>query len=158
MRNPKEFTASWALTHEKCEGPALKHAESAKSAHCARDDDRPSNVINDEEAGRERGSSSSNWGHHNRDSNKSSRCTTYRTKVTKTDSQTCFSLRPLPSCSRDCKPNNTKEKTIEMHCVKDSNAAEKLAERVDKGANPDLSQKPVSRTMKMDVPISCRAG
>ena len=155
LRNPKEFAASWALTTDKCEGPAMKYAESAKRAHCSRDTSRPSNFINDEEAGRER--SPSSWGHHKEESKKSPHCTTHRTKVKRTGTHTCFSLRPVPTCSQDCRAVRTKEKDIEMHCVKNNNAAEKLADRIEKGANPDLSQKSVSKMETMEVPVSCRA-
>ena len=155
LKNLKEFVATWALTDEKCEGPSLENAGKAKRAHCTYDDNRPSNVISYGESGRERSSSTS--GHHDEESNKSSRCTTHRTKVIHGDTDTCFSLRPLPACSKGCESSNTKEKNVDLHCVKNSEASEKLAERIRQGANPDLSEKSVTKSMKMSVPVSCKS-
>lgn len=50
-----------------------------------------------------------------------------------------------------------KSKAIQFHCVAKNSASEKVAQRIEKGANPDLTQKSVSKTVNQQLPISCKA-
>ncbi|XP_001607388.1 vitellogenin [Nasonia vitripennis] len=155
LQKSEEFSATYALTSEgQCEGPAVQQAEKAKSSQCTFESTRPGNVISDAEAGR---TSQSGRGSDDDDSRESRRCMTHRTKVVMKNNQICFSLRPLPSCSSSCRPEETKSRAVQFHCVARSSASEKVAERVEKGANPDLTQKSVTYTESYQLPISCRA-
>lgn len=156
LQKPEEFSATYALTTEgKCQGPAVEQAEKAKNSQCTFETAKPGNVISDYEAGRTSESGRNN--NDDDDSRESRRCMTHRTKVVMKDNQICFSLRPLPSCSSRCRSEETKSRDVQFHCVARSTASEKVAERVEKGANPDLTQKSVSYTKSYQLPISCKA-
>nr|AUG84084.1 vitellogenin [Polyrhachis vicina] len=77
----------------------------------------------------------------------------YRTKIEERDSEICFSTRPIPACEYNT-PTKTKFKTYEFFC-KPRSQAEQLKRRVEQGANPDFSQKPVSHKKTYEVPLSC---
>jgi len=63
--NPEEFVATYALTEENCQGPALKNIKRAEQAECKELSERYhlTNVISDREAGRT-SAESKNWGYH----------------------------------------------------------------------------------------------
>ncbi|XP_011500236.1 PREDICTED: vitellogenin-like [Ceratosolen solmsi marchali] len=154
LRKADEFAATYALLKDKyCDDSVRQKAEKTKSSKCHYQSTRLGNVISEQEAGRE------TQRNDNRDdsSNEESRCMSHRTKIIKTENEICFSLRPVPSCSSSCRPKNVKTKNIQFHCVNKSSAAEKVAQRIEKGANPDLSQKSVSKVEEFNIPISCKA-
>jgi len=62
MRKPEEFAATYALTQESCEGPALENKQKAEQAECEAPQFFHSNVINDREAGRS--TEGESWGYH----------------------------------------------------------------------------------------------
>lgn len=142
----------------------MKNAKEAKEAGCIRNAVRPSNVISDREAGRSK-NGKNNWGFHNDknsdDKNQDARhrphCITKRTKVIEEDDQICFSLRPVPACTSNCKPVYTKSKVMPFHCMPKGEAAQQLADRIKQGANPDLSQKEMSKKTSFEMPVHCQA-
>ncbi|XP_052133236.1 vitellogenin-1-like, partial [Frankliniella occidentalis] len=69
----------------------------------------------------------------------------------------CFSLRPQPACNAHCQPTQKVEKKIDFHCVSDSSASRHWAQMIKKGANPDFSQKGANKSLKVNIPESCRA-
>ncbi|KAJ8672570.1 hypothetical protein QAD02_003829 [Eretmocerus hayati] len=153
LQRPEEFAATYALTSdEKCEGPARQNAEKARKSKCSPRMIKPGNVISEKEAGRKSDDKDS----REDDEDQEKRCTRHRTMVKKSTDEICFSLRPVPKCSSKCSPSSTKPKNIQFYCVSRSSASEKIAERIENGANPDLSQKKVSKTENLEVPVSCK--
>ncbi|XP_036147441.1 uncharacterized protein LOC105839512 [Monomorium pharaonis] len=61
---PEEFAATYALTEDNCEGPALQNKQKAEQSTCIPRTYRPSDVINDVEAGRSPITKGSGWGYH----------------------------------------------------------------------------------------------
>jgi hypothetical protein len=81
----------------------------------------------------------------------------YRTRVEEKQNETCFSIRPLPQCDQDSKPVGTKVKTYAFYCTEKNQESAQLLDRIQQGANPDLSRKPVSKTETYTVPVACQA-
>ncbi|XP_077269198.1 vitellogenin-1-like [Temnothorax americanus] len=52
VTKPEEFAATYALTEENCQGPALQNKQKAEQSTCISRLPRPSDVISDREAGR----------------------------------------------------------------------------------------------------------
>ncbi|XP_011879025.1 PREDICTED: vitellogenin-1-like [Vollenhovia emeryi] len=52
LTKPEEFAATYALTQENCQGPALENKQKAEQSTCIPRSDQPSDVISDIEAGR----------------------------------------------------------------------------------------------------------
>ncbi|KAJ8680081.1 hypothetical protein QAD02_015868 [Eretmocerus hayati] len=154
LQKPDEFAATYALVNDdQCSGPARKLAEDAKSSECTYTRIQPGNVVSDEEAGRKNKNDSKEEAQK---AENEQRCTIHRTKTIFTDHEICFSLRPLPACSSKCKPKDMKRKAIQFHCVPRNSASEKVAQRIEDGANPDLTQKDLSKTVDMSIPLGCK--
>ncbi|KMQ94517.1 vitellogenin precursor [Lasius niger] len=81
----------------------------------------------------------------------------YRTRVDEKHNEICFSIRPLPQCDQNSEPVETKVKTYAFYCTEKNQVSAQLLERIQQGANPDLSQKPVSKTETYTVPVACQA-
>ena len=107
-------------------------------------------MINERDTGRE------NQQSDEPNSGENKHCTHHRTKVLRAENEICFSIRPLPVCSSHCRPVGTIDKRIPFHCVANTNAAEKVAERVENGINPNLGSKLVSRFEDYQIPIYCK--
>ncbi|XP_066599767.1 vitellogenin-like [Prorops nasuta] len=156
MKKAEEFTATYALTNEKCEGPAVQNAQKAKEASCLRMNTRFSNVISEREAGRRE--NNEKWGHHatqQRLRSESKHCASHRTKVIEENGQICFTMRPVVTCGHNCMPVNMKMKKYDLHCMPNSEAARNMKKRIEDGANPDFSQKQKSEEKDIEVAIGC---
>lgn len=81
----------------------------------------------------------------------------YRTRVYEQHNEICFSIRPLPQCDQNSEPVETKVKTYAFYCTEKNQESKQLLERIQQGANPDLSRKPVSKTETYTVPVACQA-
>lgn len=81
----------------------------------------------------------------------------YRTRVEEKHNEVCFSIRPLPQCNQNSKPVETKVKTYAFYCTEKNQESIQLLDRIQQGANPDLSRKFVSRTETYTVPVACQA-
>ncbi|XP_046429082.1 vitellogenin isoform X1 [Neodiprion fabricii] len=171
LKNPEEFSASWALTSEQCSGQALKNSQIARSAYCPRKMNLFGNVVSEQEAGRSKPRNSKFGGRRDETQRQSQRgssrgqqqgrsspfCYTHKTEVVRENGETCFSLRPVPTCASRCRPQGKREKAVQMHCVENSQAASKIADQVRDGHSHDFSRKSVSKTIRMSVPTSCSA-
>ncbi|XP_076174196.1 vitellogenin isoform X2 [Ptiloglossa arizonensis] len=157
LRKPEEFIASYALTKEECEGESMKLAKRVNKFECIHQEkNRQRNVINDVEAGRA-SIESNKWGYHSVKKDGNERCSTHRTQVIEEGDKICFTTRPIFACAANCSASETASKIYQFHCMERSEAAYKMKKRVEKGANPDLSQKPVSMSRSVNVPIACKA-
>ncbi|XP_053979658.1 vitellogenin-like [Hylaeus volcanicus] len=157
MRRPEEFVAAYALTKDQCEGEALEMAKKVHKFECMRQvRNRPSNVISDVDAGRTN-EEIQKWGYHKELQSTNKRCNVHRTKVIEMDDKICFSIRPIAECSASCTATETKSKNYQFHCMERNEASLSMQKRVEKGANPDLSQKPVSMTKAVNTPLACEA-
>lgn len=81
----------------------------------------------------------------------------HRTKVIEVDGKICFSMRPVVSCGSGHTATETKNKNYQFHCMERNAASLNMKKRVEKGANPDLSQKTVSMSRTISVPLACQA-
>ena len=113
----------------------------------------PSNVISDIESGRKT-LQKGKWGQQQPGEK---RCNLLKTHIKELDNKLCFTMRPVLSCAPGCSSNETKSKTYDFHCMERNPASLNLKKRIEKGANPDLSQKPVSMTKSLNIPLSCKA-
>ncbi|XP_019887836.2 uncharacterized protein LOC105281428 [Ooceraea biroi] len=157
LDKPEEFTATYALTERNCQGPVLKNKRRAEQAKCIKMIYRQSNVISDKEAGRP-WTENKQWGYHwNRDQEKTPHCTIYRTRVVEDNDNFCFTVRPLPECAANCEPVEMKTKRVPVHCLPKNEASIDMKRRIEKGANPDMSHRSVSKMHVFKVPIACTA-
>lgn len=113
-----------------------------------------SNVISDKESGR-RDTEESSWGYHTQPESK--QCTIVKTHIKETDQAICFTIRQVPSCAPRCQATEMKSKDYQYHCMKRNRASLALKDRINKGARPDLSQKSVTFTESLSVPLACKA-
>ncbi|XP_058055859.1 vitellogenin-A1-like [Anopheles bellator] len=68
----------------------------------------------------------------------------------------CFSSRPLPTCSSKCKASDKFPKYVDVHCRDASDsAAQYFKQQIQKGVNPDMSSKSVTKTVKYFFPRKC---
>ncbi|XP_017881745.1 vitellogenin-like [Ceratina calcarata] len=157
LKKPELFTASYALTKDECEGESLANAKSIQIEDCLPQNwNRASNVINDVESGRKNAEQVS-WGYRKNAQTGEKQCTTHRTKIHETGDKICFTTRPVTSCVDGCSATETKTKNYQFHCMEKNERALSLKKRIEKGANPDLSQKSVSLTHALTVPVACKA-
>ncbi|XP_046405787.1 vitellogenin-A1-like [Ischnura elegans] len=162
LEQPKMFAASWAVPDQTCQGEAKEWQRRAASAPCFNQTFTPHDVITEEDANsgyssRSSKSSRSSNAQSGRSSSSSSNsgCTQHRTKIIEQGTQTCFSMRPQPTCANNCRATGKVEKSVDVHCIANSSASRHFVEMVKKGANPDFSRKEVSKTIKISVPQGC---
>lgn len=182
---PEEFAATYALTQENCQGPAVENKRKAEQAQCRELSDYhyQNNIISDREAGR-RSTEGENWGYHqdnykrghgrnldqsNRKHSSSSQegegsqndwgrgNVIYRTKVVEEDDQICFTTRPVKTCRPDSRPLETKPRKYELHCMPKDEESLATKRRVEQGANPDLTQKHATKSRTFQTAVTCSA-
>ncbi|XP_036146960.1 vitellogenin-1 [Monomorium pharaonis] len=64
LTKPEEFAATYALTENNCQGPALQNKQKAEQSTCIPRTYRPSDVIGDADVGRLPAAKGSDWGYH----------------------------------------------------------------------------------------------
>ncbi|KAL3289384.1 hypothetical protein HHI36_022815 [Cryptolaemus montrouzieri] len=84
-------------------------------------------------------------------------CSKYQTRYIMEDGKICFTIKPLTVCRSECHQRGAVFKKVEVHCVENKNVATLWKSQIDKGASPDFSQKPVTKTIQMEIPQSCRS-
>lgn len=155
LRKSEHFIASYALTNGQCEGDSVANAEEAKKECHPIAKIRQSNVISDVDAGRE---NAEKWAYPRvGDRKNDKRCDIHKTHVEEADNEICFSTRPIVGCAPGCSPVDTKQKKYQFHCMEKNEASLNLKKRIEKGAMPDLSQKSVSMSRSINVPLMCIA-
>nr|ACU00433.1 vitellogenin [Bombus hypocrita] len=155
FRKPEQFIASYALNKEECESEFFENSKLPIDQDCVYEEkNHLSNVISDKESGR-RDTEESNWGYHKQ--TKSKQCTIMRTRIKETGNMICFTIRQVPSCAPGCWATEMKSKDYQYHCMKRNAASLALKARIEKGAKPDLSQKSVTLTEPINVPLACKA-
>lgn len=80
----------------------------------------------------------------------------YHTIIEEDANQICFSVRPVPACEGG-RPTAIKPKTYGLYCAPKNEATIQLKNRINQGANPDLSHKPISIKKVYEVPLGCQA-
>ena len=153
LKRPDLFIGSYALTNDQCEGEALENAKQANRKECTvQKRNRQSNVISDVDAGRltavEKTSSE--------EGGKKLRMI-HKTKVIEVDGKLCFSMHPVVACGPNHTATETKDKNYHFHCMERNAASLNLKKRIEKGAHPDLSQKTISMSRTISVPLACQA-
>ena len=157
LNKPELFIGSYALTNEQCEGEALENAQQANRKDCSGQERfRQGNVISDVDAGR-LNAAEQKWGYHQGGQQGERRGMFHRTKVIEVDDKICFSMRPVVSCESGYTATETKDKNYQFHCMETNAASLSMKKRIEKGANPDLSQKRVSMSRTISVPLACQA-
>ncbi|XP_015190339.1 PREDICTED: vitellogenin-like [Polistes dominula] len=153
LQKPEEFASTYILK-ERCEGNALKHAKKAMFSKCVSEVTRFSDVISDEEAGRPT-TNWKQWGYHKKDN--MNNCHSHRIRAVTKENKICFTMRPVPMCASGCKPNGTRQKKYYLHCLPKNEQSLALMKRVEKGANPDFSQRTPTGSEMLMVPVECVA-
>ncbi len=95
--DPISFARSYALVTGQCHLPPTRHSVAGTSGRCVEKTIKPLGLITGYQL--EDISSSSL-----RSSAESRPCTTYTTKVMQQGDEICFSVKPVPECSLECKP------------------------------------------------------
>ncbi|KAI4478759.1 hypothetical protein M0802_014494 [Mischocyttarus mexicanus] len=153
LRNPEEFASTYIMK-DRCEGKALKYRKENYLSKCVSKAIRFSDVISDSEAGRII-TNWKQWGYHMNDNR--NHCYSHRTRVISKENKICFTMRPVPLCSSECKPNGTKQKKYDLYCLPNNEHGLGMRRRVEQGANPDLSQRTPTTTEMLTVPLECIA-
>ncbi|XP_011879026.1 PREDICTED: vitellogenin-3-like [Vollenhovia emeryi] len=182
LANVEEFTAMYALLDKDSEGPVVENRRKAEHAYClifSKQEPRQRNVISDREAGRPL-TEDVNWGYHPRkrqrqdfreqdrnskedcDDVGTQKCSTesnivYRTKVFEEGGELCFTTRPVPTCASDTRPIERKPKEFNLFCMPINEESRAIKRRVEEGARPDFTRRPVSRSHVFQVPSYCMA-
>ncbi|XP_076672909.1 vitellogenin [Andrena cerasifolii] len=157
LNKPELFIGSYALINEQCEGEALENAEQANRKDCSGQQRfRQGNVISDVDAGR-LNAAEQKWGYHQGEKQGERHGMFHRTKVIEVDDKICFSMRPVVSCASSHTATETRDKNYQFHCMDRNAASLNMKKRIEKGANPDLSQKTVSMSRTISVPVACQA-
>ncbi|KAF7268464.1 hypothetical protein GWI33_018354 [Rhynchophorus ferrugineus] len=76
-----------------------------------------------------------------------------RTRYAEQNGEICFSLQPLPTCKGS--PRRTESEPVEAHCIQKTKSALYFKAQIDQGANPDFSQKSLTRHVDMKVHKQC---
>ncbi|XP_011695975.1 PREDICTED: vitellogenin-3-like [Wasmannia auropunctata] len=116
------------------------------NGHRHRDSSRSSQEYSQEQENR----------NHNRDSGEHN--IVYRTRVFEDNSQQhiCFTTKPVPTCREGTTPTERKSKKYDLICEERNEESVGLKHRVEKGANPDFSQrKRANKSKTFQVPVSC---
>uniref|UniRef100_A0A6V7IJM7 VWFD domain-containing protein n=1 Tax=Bracon brevicornis TaxID=1563983 RepID=A0A6V7IJM7_9HYME len=151
--NPEDFSALYTLPVAECKSVAQNLRMMEKSL--PRDSPRFQNVVSDRDAGRST-HPKNNWGPQSSPKSlKNQKNTIVRTKVIPYNDQTCFTLRPLPTCVPGTEPQSVRTVLFPVFCLPNGDSANRLADRINRGANPDLSQKSPSMKVKLDIPERC---
>ncbi|XP_071647177.1 vitellogenin-2-like [Temnothorax longispinosus] len=178
LMKPEEFAATYALLQENSQGPVVENKRKAEQAQCY---ELPSgrhlmrNVISDKEAGRQ-STEGKNWGYHHenrmrvhgqnraRDNKQSPEVDgrpddfqvgqniIYRTKVVEEGDELCFTTSPVPTCREGTVPVERKLKKYPLYCQMRNEESTSLKQRVENGANPDLSRKPATKSHVFQAP------
>lgn len=80
-------------------------------------------------------------------------CVKYQTRYVDQNGETCFTIRPMPTCM--CQQGETVTKNVSVHCLQKSNIVQLWKDQINKGASPDFSHKSETRTVKMELPKVC---
>ncbi|XP_014270535.1 vitellogenin [Halyomorpha halys] len=159
VKDYQHFTASYAVADASCKGPSKEYLSQPNNEECYPKEVVYNDVVSDAEARRRVRKLSTPRNNTTRGqpgSKDPSGCTTYQPQVLQDGKNTCFSLQPQATCNKNCQPSRKVEKTIEFHCSssKDSLSVHWLS-LVKKGANPDFSQKTVTKRITVLVPEFC---
>nr|CAD7427031.1 unnamed protein product [Timema monikensis] len=154
MKQPELFVASYALTHESCQGPAPEYKKRAQEANCTNDDVKP---WGGQYSGPSQVSSSSESSESSENSveDQSKSCSVLANKVFDEGNMICISVRPQPACASDCSPSKMQEKNVPVHCLSPGSAANHIIKQIKKGARLNLAMKGVSKSLRSSLPVQC---
>jgi hypothetical protein len=80
----------------------------------------------------------------------------HQTQVVEHKDQICFTKQRLPACPSGCKAAKKSQHTMDVHCRPNHDAAaQHYKKQIRAGANPDLSARPTTQTIKFDLPEQC---
>lgn len=152
---PEDFTGIYIIPVDECESLSKDLREQEKSLPV--DQPQLRDVVTDREAGRTSHSRKGGSVDSPRERDNQKHMTIVKTKIVKVDDQTCFSIRPLPTCAPGATPVTVKSVLFPVYCLPDGDSAERMSDRIQKGANPDFSQKPVSMKLRLNIAQQCSA-
>lgn len=153
VREPKEFIASYTVLKDGEYSPEVaEYTRNSQKNKCVYK--KTPLYVNYVKSQEEYTHSSK---HHHKSQQPSSSCMKYQTRYVVENGQICFTIRPLNVCRPECSEENTVYKSVEVHCVQNRNVASLWKNQIDRGASPDFSQKPVTKSVQLRVPHSCRS-
>lgn len=82
-------------------------------------------------------------------------CTQFQTKYVEENGEVCFTLRPMPVCSRTCQATSSTERNVPVHCIKKSRVGNLWKTQIDNGGSPDFSHKTETKTVLLQIPQNC---
>nr|UJZ92574.1 vitellogenin [Scaphoideus titanus] len=140
------------VADEQAESPNSHHRNSNRNTN--RDSNWDSNRDSNRNSNRDSNRKSDKGNHYQ--SQKYSQCSTKSIQVIERNGKDCFSVHPQLDCSDECKPQGSVEKQVEFVCLQPSSTTEHFKTMINRGANPDFSQKKPIQTFKINVPESCK--
>nr|CAD7195680.1 unnamed protein product [Timema douglasi] len=154
MKQPELFVASYALTHESCQGPAPEYKKRAQEANCTTDDVKP---WGSQYSGHSQVSISSESSESSENSveDQSKSCSVLANKVFDEGNMICISVRPQPACASDCSPSKMQEKNVPVHCLSPGSAANHMIKQIKKGARLNLARKGIAKSLRSSLPVQC---
>ncbi|XP_018399014.1 PREDICTED: vitellogenin-3-like [Cyphomyrmex costatus] len=175
VKIPEVFTATYALTEEDC--PQKYIMDNKQKAELMQCQQLPmqqwNNVINDVEAGRI--PSYEHWGYHHNNLKRKLNLNNdkpyslekhdlpaennivYRTKVILEDENICFTSKPIPVCLEGTRPMERTTRKYDLYCQPRNEESLIMKRRIEQGANPDFTRKPITRLHTFQVPVVCNA-
>jgi hypothetical protein len=67
----------------------------------------------------------------------------------------CFSMKPLPECTSQCRPADKQKRSVKFHCLFKGPTAEHWQNMVKRGVNPDFSKKAEHKQIVVAIPTKC---
>lgn len=161
LRNDRDQVASWAVTEDgECEGHAAEWKREADRAECTQNERTFSDVIDERDFGARDKNPSSGSPQMTYKLYDESKCVLrYKTQVLRRrgHDEICFSKTPLPTCSNDCVSKDMATRhQVEIYCRLSTDPSALWYEReIHRGRNPNMSDKPTTRTVTFRVPSNC---
>ncbi|KAG8258924.1 hypothetical protein J6590_021718 [Homalodisca vitripennis] len=163
LQNPYEFAATYALESSSCQGPAKELKARAQQqiagGHYSRNVVIYGNVVTDADAYHYSRSNSNKYGRLRiLNKEKYVSCSQRRLMTMQKDGKQCFSVQPQLLCTDQCSPQGYVNKEVQFMCVLPSSVSEHWKKLVNRGINPDFSDKHAYfQTYNVQVPQSCQA-
>lgn len=152
LRKDNDFIASWALVDEES-SQQLKQLKQRIN----QDEDHSSekvyygNAISNQQSLNEKKTKNSDR------SNEGKSCQVkHQTQYVEKDNQICFSKRPIPVCSPDCRANGKSIQVVEVSCRDmDDPAAQEYKNQIQRGRSLDMSTQRTTRKLNFSVAKRC---
>ncbi|XP_055857779.1 vitellogenin-A1-like [Episyrphus balteatus] len=178
LQNQEHYTPAWAVADETCESDVQQAQQRAQSARSYKVQYQAGNVVSNFENGKKfqgkrqsdsqwqsssSSSSESNEHQHGKFASKAAQkqgnkpCeVTKRVQFLAQGPSYCFTTVEVNACPSHCAKKDQVTIEVPAHCRgKQDSVANMFVQQIRRGSNPDLSSKPVTQTIQINVPRDC---